>query len=189
MATPLFLGESVDPAKHERTGDRIEYDPADLTTHGVIVGMTGSGKTGLGVVLLEEALRGGHPHARHRPQGRHDQHGAAVSRSERRRVRALGARGRRRRRHGDDVVRGPGVVGARRLPRRRTRQQLEGHRLHPRFLGRRPPEHHRLAGRPGHRRHRGDERRDRGAGQRSALDGRHRPPTRSLRPSTSCCRT
>ena len=30
----------------------------DLTTHGVIVGTTGTGKTGLGVVLLEEALPG-----------------------------------------------------------------------------------------------------------------------------------
>ena len=33
----------------------------DLTTHGVIVGMTGSGKTGLGIVLLEEALLAGVP--------------------------------------------------------------------------------------------------------------------------------
>ena len=33
----------------------------DLTTHGVIVGMTGSGKTGLGVVLIEEALTAGVP--------------------------------------------------------------------------------------------------------------------------------
>ena len=32
-------------------------DPDKLTTHGVILGMTGSGKTGLGVVLLEEAAR------------------------------------------------------------------------------------------------------------------------------------
>ena len=36
-------------------------DPRDLTTHGVIVGMTGSGKTGLAVVLLEEALTAGIP--------------------------------------------------------------------------------------------------------------------------------
>ncbi len=61
MADDLFLGETVDPAAHERTGERLDYDPADLTTHGVIVGMTGSGKTGLGVVLLEEALRNGIP--------------------------------------------------------------------------------------------------------------------------------
>ncbi len=32
-----------------------------FTTHGVIVGMTGSGKTGLGVVLIEEVLRSGTP--------------------------------------------------------------------------------------------------------------------------------
>src|SRR4029078_12107396 len=32
-----------------------------LTTHGVVVGMTGSGKTGLAVVLIEEALRAGIP--------------------------------------------------------------------------------------------------------------------------------
>ncbi|NIV57261.1 MAG: DUF853 family protein, partial [Actinobacteria bacterium] len=37
------------------------FDADDLTTHGVIVGMTGSGKTGLGVIFLEEALRSGIP--------------------------------------------------------------------------------------------------------------------------------
>jgi Helicase HerA, central domain len=57
----LFLGETVDPAAHARTGTRIELDPASFTTHGVIVGQTGSGKTGLGMVLIEEALRAGIP--------------------------------------------------------------------------------------------------------------------------------
>ncbi|MET0580328.1 MAG: helicase HerA-like domain-containing protein, partial [Ilumatobacteraceae bacterium] len=57
----LFLGGHVDPSSHERTGDDVRLDTADLTTHGVIVGMTGSGKTGLGIVLIEEVLRAGLP--------------------------------------------------------------------------------------------------------------------------------
>ena len=37
------------------TDDLVLYDSPDLTTHAVIIGMTGSGKTGLGISLLEEA--------------------------------------------------------------------------------------------------------------------------------------
>jgi hypothetical protein len=57
----LYLGGTIDTASRERTGDPVLLDSSDLTTHGVIVGMTGSGKTGLGVVLLEEALLAGMP--------------------------------------------------------------------------------------------------------------------------------
>ena len=57
----LFLGGLVDASTHERTGGDVRLETEDLTTHGVIVGMTGSGKTGLGVVLIEEVLRGGLP--------------------------------------------------------------------------------------------------------------------------------
>ena len=39
----------------------FELDPGDLTTHGIVVGMTGSGKTGLLMVLVEEALRSSIP--------------------------------------------------------------------------------------------------------------------------------
>jgi len=57
----LFLGETIDPVSGQRTGEPVLLDSADLTTHGVIVGMTGSGKTGLGVVLIEEARLAGIP--------------------------------------------------------------------------------------------------------------------------------
>ncbi len=57
----LRLGGIVDPATHQRTGAPVTLPSEELTTHGVIVGMTGSGKTGLGVVLIEECLRAGIP--------------------------------------------------------------------------------------------------------------------------------
>ncbi|NOX24451.1 MAG: ATP-binding protein [Actinobacteria bacterium] len=61
MAGDFFLGGVIDPKTGDRTDAIQEYDPGDLTTHGVIVGMTGSGKTGLGIIYLEEALRAGIP--------------------------------------------------------------------------------------------------------------------------------
>jgi hypothetical protein len=61
----LFLGGLVDPVTHQRTGstpdDLVTIGTDKFTTHGVIVGMTGSGKTGLGVVLIEEVLAAGLP--------------------------------------------------------------------------------------------------------------------------------
>lgn len=51
----FYLGRGVDPASGERTDDLLLLDSRDLTTHGVIIGMTGSGKTGLGLGLIEEA--------------------------------------------------------------------------------------------------------------------------------------
>jgi hypothetical protein len=65
----LFVGGVVDPAKHERTGDDVKLKSEDFTTHGVIVGMTGSGKTGLGVVLIEEVLAAGTPAVLIDPKG------------------------------------------------------------------------------------------------------------------------
>jgi DNA helicase HerA-like ATPase len=56
----LYLGKQVDP-ESGAAGAQIDLDPADLLTHGLIVGMTGSGKTGLAIVLLEELLRQGVP--------------------------------------------------------------------------------------------------------------------------------
>jgi len=62
MAKTTFgLGGIIDHGSSDRTGDMISYDAGDLTTHGVIVGMTGSGKTGLGIIFIEEAIRSGIP--------------------------------------------------------------------------------------------------------------------------------
>jgi DNA helicase HerA-like ATPase len=60
MARGLYLGKQVEE-KGASAGARLELDPADLLTHGLIVGMTGSGKTGLAIVMLEELLLQGVP--------------------------------------------------------------------------------------------------------------------------------
>jgi hypothetical protein len=57
----LYLGQALDPESSQPTGTRLHLPSHQLTTPGVIVGMTGSGKTGLGVVLLEEILSSGIP--------------------------------------------------------------------------------------------------------------------------------
>ncbi len=57
----FFLGKVYDLDHGEMLDDFVHYDPDDLTTHGVITGMTGSGKTGLGVIMLEEAALKGIP--------------------------------------------------------------------------------------------------------------------------------
>lgn len=57
----FFLGRIFDPAANKTTQDPLLFDPSDLTIHGVITGMTGSGKTGLGVGFLEEAGMKGIP--------------------------------------------------------------------------------------------------------------------------------
>lgn len=57
----FYLGKEVDAAAGQATDNLILYDAKDLTTHGVVVGMTGSGKTGLAMALLEEAAIDGIP--------------------------------------------------------------------------------------------------------------------------------
>lgn len=44
---------------NDNARNKIELDAADLLTHGVILGRTGSGKTGLTIALLEEVARSG----------------------------------------------------------------------------------------------------------------------------------
>lgn len=57
----FYLGREVDAATMEEEQQLLLYDSSDMTTHAVIVGMTGSGKTGLGVGLIEEAAIDGIP--------------------------------------------------------------------------------------------------------------------------------
>ena len=51
----FYIGRIFDPKVGKTTAQDLIYDPADLTTHAVVVGMTGSGKTGLCMDMLEEA--------------------------------------------------------------------------------------------------------------------------------------
>ncbi len=51
----FYLGKRYDTESQNLTEDLVLYDSKDLTTHAVIIGMTGSGKTGLGIGILEEA--------------------------------------------------------------------------------------------------------------------------------------
>ena len=51
----FYLGKQKEASGMPGDGELLLYDSKDLTTHAVVVGMTGSGKTGLCVNLLEEA--------------------------------------------------------------------------------------------------------------------------------------
>ncbi|MEJ5224962.1 MAG: helicase HerA-like domain-containing protein, partial [Anaerolineales bacterium] len=57
----FYLGRRFDPLSGQTTPDPTLYDPADLTTHAVVTGMTGSGKTGLCIALMEESALQGIP--------------------------------------------------------------------------------------------------------------------------------
>ncbi len=57
----FYLGKVFDPAAGKLSEEPLLYDSRDLTTHAVCVGMTGSGKTGLCLALLEEAAIDGIP--------------------------------------------------------------------------------------------------------------------------------
>ncbi len=61
MSNNFYLGRNYDLQNGKLTGQSLEYDPADLTTHAVVTGMTGSGKTGLCIGLMEEAALQGIP--------------------------------------------------------------------------------------------------------------------------------
>ena len=64
----LYLGREADD-HGKPAGEPVLYDSSNLTTHGVCVGMTGSGKTGLCIALLEEAAMDGIPALMIDPKG------------------------------------------------------------------------------------------------------------------------
>jgi len=57
----FYLGRTYDLEKKQLKDDLLLYDSKDLTTHAVCIGMTGSGKTGLCISLIEEAAIDGIP--------------------------------------------------------------------------------------------------------------------------------
>jgi hypothetical protein len=65
----FYLGREYDLATQARQDALMLYDSRDLVTHGAIIGMTGSGKTGLALVMLEEAGIDGIPAIAIDPKG------------------------------------------------------------------------------------------------------------------------
>jgi hypothetical protein len=57
----FYLGRKYDLHTRGMADELVLYDSRDLVTHGVVLGMTGSGKTGLCLALLEEAAMDGIP--------------------------------------------------------------------------------------------------------------------------------
>src|ERR1700741_5114396 len=57
----FYLGRPYDLKNKKAKDGILLYDSTDLVTHAVCVGMTGSGKTGLCIALLEEAAIDGIP--------------------------------------------------------------------------------------------------------------------------------
>jgi hypothetical protein len=57
----FYLGREYDLEEKDLREDLVLYDSKDLVTHGVVLGMTGSGKTGLCMAMLEEAAIDGVP--------------------------------------------------------------------------------------------------------------------------------
>ncbi|MBN1368618.1 MAG: hypothetical protein JW954_00090 [Dehalococcoidaceae bacterium] len=65
----FYLGKTYDLATKTLEANPVLYDSKDLVTHAVCVGMTGSGKTGLCISLIEEAALDGIPAIAIDPKG------------------------------------------------------------------------------------------------------------------------
>lgn len=65
----FYLGKAFNPSTATVDESPLLYEAKDLTTHAVMVGMTGSGKTGLATALIEEAALDGIPSILIDPKG------------------------------------------------------------------------------------------------------------------------
>src|SRR4026208_2385566 len=65
----VYRGGGYAAARAQLAADPLMYDSRDLVPHAVCVGMTGSGKTGLCISLLEEAAIDGAPSLSIEPKG------------------------------------------------------------------------------------------------------------------------
>ncbi len=65
----FYIGRQYDMASKSSGEHLVLYDSRDMVTHGVCVGMTGSGKTGLCIAILEEAAIDGVPAIAIDPKG------------------------------------------------------------------------------------------------------------------------
>ena len=65
----FYLGKEYDLEARQPKDDLILYDSKDLVTHAVVLGMTGSGKTGLCIDLIEGAAIDGVPSILIDPKG------------------------------------------------------------------------------------------------------------------------
>ncbi len=61
LPASFYLGKKFEINGRQLLDDKVLYDAKDMTTHMMCVGMTGSGKTGLCLALLEEAAIDGIP--------------------------------------------------------------------------------------------------------------------------------
>ena len=52
----FYLGKNLDLKTEQESDELLLVKNKNLTTHAAIIGMTGSGKTGLGVGIIEEAV-------------------------------------------------------------------------------------------------------------------------------------
>ena len=65
----FYLGRNYDIKNKSQLEDLLLYDSKDLVTHAICIGMTGSGKTGLCISLIEEAAIDGIPTIAIDPKG------------------------------------------------------------------------------------------------------------------------